>query len=116
MRPLFNWRDIGNRSYRGPLFKTNVGIVDNIRRKSYDSERSAQIFKVHSHPVLECDRAPSAHLPNAGQSGQHCQPASLPRLALQRFFHRQRPRAHERHVADQHIPKLRHLVQARPSQ
>ena len=40
MRPLFNWRDIGNRGYRGPRFNTNVGIVDSISRTSYDSERS----------------------------------------------------------------------------
>ena len=106
----------GDRGYRGPRFRTNVGIVDSIRRTSYDNERSTQIFEVHSHPVLESHRAPTTHLPNAGQSGQHGQPPSLPRFALQRFFDRQRPRADQRHVADQHVPKLRHFVQARPPQ
>src|SRR5450432_135112 len=72
----------------------------------------ANVGDVHANPFGECDAAAAAHLPDAREAGRDVEATALPAFAGIGFIDRQRSRADERHVAAQHIPELRQLVDA----
>ncbi len=60
-----------------------------------------------------------AHLGPTGQSGLHHVALTVVRDLCGQLLHEFRPfrtRTDEAHLADQHVPQLRHLVQSRPAQ
>src|SRR5438045_1869353 len=75
------------------------------------------IFQVVLDPFLKirAGAARAADLPQAGDAGAHAQPRFAPRRAILIFMMRARPRADDRHVAEQHVPKLRQLVELVPA-
>src|SRR5581483_12491340 len=59
------------------------------------------------------ERVPSAHLREAGDAGLHLVATRLLGRVAAEILRQQRPRADEGHVAAQHVPELRQLVEAR---
>ena len=68
------------------------------------------VLHVQLHPGFEIERVAAADGPQAGEAGTHAQPAALPPLVLFHFVRNGRARAHQRHVALQHVPQLRPFV------
>src|SRR5438552_3088285 len=69
--------------------------------------------EVHADPVFEADLAAAADLPEASEPGLHGKPAELPSLVLHDFGGDRRPGTDQRHVSEQDVEQLRHLVDAR---
>ena len=59
---------------------------------------------------------PLRHGRDEGQSGAHAQPAPLPALIALHLARDRRPRAHQRHIAPQHVPQLRPFVDRKLTQ
>src|SRR5690348_5101315 len=76
----------------------------------------AQVRHVHADPFVESDAGAALDLPDAGQAGGDVEASLLPGLAGVALVARQRPRAYQRHVALEHVVKLRQLVDARFTQ
>src|SRR3990172_4670089 len=70
-----------------------------------------QVLDVEAHAVVEIDVAPSAHLPEAGDSREDLETLRVPQIVGVRA-ERSRSRPYETHVAPQHVQDLRHLVEA----
>src|SRR5207245_8405542 len=73
----------------------------------------ADVEPVH---VEEAQRAATAHLPEAGDARLHHEPRSDPVGILGDRIRDVRARADEAHLAAQHVPQLRELVEARAPQ
>src|SRR5204863_8633839 len=71
------------------------------------------VLKIQFHPALKAlDLVSPAHLPQARESRLHGETAALRRcLKLLYFVNRQWSRSDETHLATQHIPKLRKLIE-----
>src|SRR5947208_479948 len=75
--------------------------------------RVVNVPDVEGELLLPGDRVPAAHLREAGDSRGHVvTPRLLGRVARE-VFHEQGTRPDERHVAPQHGPELRELVERR---
>ena len=61
-------------------------------------------------------RRAAEHLPEAGDPGRQVEAAAAPAADALVLGDRQRPRADEAHLAAQHVPELRQLVDARVPQ
>src|SRR5579872_312464 len=68
------------------------------------------VLHVHLHPRFEVDVVAAGDRPQAGEAGTHAQPAALPALVLLDFVRHGGPRPDHRHIAAQHVPQLRPLV------
>src|SRR5260370_15863066 len=68
------------------------------------------ILHVHFHPLFEIHIVAAGQRPEAGEPGPHAQPSSLPTLILFHLVRDRRTRAHQRHVAFEHVPQLRPLI------
>src|SRR6266404_1773492 len=84
------------------------------QNRSVQAERPViDILQIQLHPLFKGEITATRNLPQTGESGLHAKASFLPR-----FFHaegiaqRQRPWAHDAHVAQQHIDELRQLVHA----
>src|SRR5438552_3990675 len=73
------------------------------------------VLPVEPHYLLEVDHAAAApYLARARDPRLRTQPPEVMILVAQQVRLEERPRPDERHVADQHVPQLRQLVQAPP--
>ena len=84
---------------------------------SVQSERVLRVAKVEAHHLVERRAAAAGDLPETGDARlgfEHA--AAVPGLVLLDLVRQRRPRADERHVAAQHVPELRQLVEARLAQ
>src|SRR5690349_10828971 len=73
----------------------------------------SRVSKIQSNHLVERCPAPPADLPQARDSRLHLEDAAaVPRLIALQLIPDGRPRAHQRHIAFQHIKELRKLVQA----
>src|ERR671937_417032 len=63
--------------------------------------------------LVEWDVGPTEHLPETGEAGSQGQPAAAPAVHQPVLRFDQRPRSDETHLAPQHVPQLRQLVEAR---
>src|SRR5207253_4578755 len=78
--------------------------------------RVVDVPDVEGELLLPGDRVPAAHLREAGDSREHVvTPRLLGRVARE-VLHQQGTRPDERHVAPQHGPELRELVERRRAQ
>src|SRR5947209_17947633 len=87
------------------------------RRSHEDLEIEPQrpvvdVFEVHLHPVVEArDLIASAHLPEARDPRTDAQLPLVPEAVAIELVRERGTRTDERHVAFQHAPKLRELVE-----
>ena len=82
-----------------------------------EPERPAlDVVKVQLDPAVEVIVAPGGDLPQAGDPRLDRQPAPVPERVTGDFAGQWRPRADQTHLALQHVPQLRQLIQARPTQ
>src|SRR5580658_8148099 len=73
----------------------------------------ANVAAIHADPFCEGHFRAAMNLPDARQPGSYIQPAAMPGRAAVAFFHGQRARPHERHIAQQDVEELRQLIDAR---
>ena len=91
---------------------TARGVASRILRSVHREQRPG-VAQVEAHHLVERRAAAAGHLPQAGDPGlasstrRQCQ-----RLVLLDLVRERRPRSDERHVAAQHVPELRQLVEA----
>jgi len=64
---------------------------------------------------LPIKKVPAAHDDRAGHARLHLMPAHLLRGIKGKVFHEQRPRSYNTHIALEHIPELRDLIQGQAS-
>src|SRR5207253_6082595 len=69
------------------------------------------ILEIELHPAVEVDLVAAADLPQTRQSRLHRQPPAMPPVVRRHFLRNRRPRADETHVALEHVPELRELVE-----
>src|SRR5690349_17620777 len=88
------------------------------RRSHQDLEVEPQgpvvdVFEVHLHPVVEArDLIAAAQLPQTRDAGTDAQLALVPETVAVELVRERGTRSDERHVAFQHAPKLRELIEA----
>ena len=71
------------------------------------------VLAIKPNDLLEVQNlAPPAHLPQPGEPGYHGETAEVMCLIVGQIFLEERSRAHQRHVADEHVVELRNLVEA----
>ena len=102
--------------YEAPLREMTAGTVCKQEFQVARERAGADVLHVHADPVGEGDPRPSPHLPDARQAGRHVQALAEPAAAGLGLVARQRARPDQRHVASQHVPQLRQLVDAGPPQ
>src|SRR5690606_7112877 len=72
---------------------------------------------VHLESILPAYRIATVDLGPAGDAGSYLVTSELPRVVQWQVFRQQRPRSYQRHLARDHIPEARQLVQrSRPQQ
>src|SRR5580700_3578639 len=76
----------------------------------------AHVPDVHRHPPAEGDVGAAAHLPEPGEPGLHVHALVIRTGVVLDFLRQRRARADKAHLAAQHVPELRQLVDARPAQ
>src|SRR5580704_5881504 len=70
------------------------------------------VLQVHLHPVIEiADGIPPTHLPVAGYAWTNAQFPFVPHLVADEFMRAGRPRSYQTHIAHQHAPELRQLIE-----
>ena len=70
-----------------------------------------EVVEVEPDQVVEAEARAARDLPEAGHAGEHEVALAVPGLELLVVAQRQRPRADEAHLAAEHVPELRDLVQ-----
>src|SRR5262249_8379105 len=76
-----------------------------------EAERpSIDVSEIQTHPVLEVHAVAAGDLPEAGDSRLHGEAPALPALVLLDLLRDRRARPDEAHVALEHVPELRQLV------
>src|SRR5262249_7837997 len=71
------------------------------------------VFQIEADPLIEfVDAVPAADLPQTGDAGLHAQLALVPERVAIELAAEGRPRSHQAHVALEHAPQLRQLVEA----
>src|SRR5262249_31595446 len=68
------------------------------------------VLHVHLHPGIEVELVAAGYGPESGQTRAHTQPPPLPSLVVFDLAGDRGPRAHQRHIAAQHVPQLRPFV------
>src|SRR6266536_1857922 len=69
------------------------------------------VLQVELHPVIEIDLVPAADLPETSQARLHGEAAAVPAAVRLHLFRDRRARPDQAHVALEHIPELRQLVE-----
>src|SRR5687767_14545719 len=87
-------------------------------RPRQDAQVEAQaplidVLEIEAHPLVEvADAIASAHLPEAGDARFECELSLVPQLVSFELVPERGPRPDQAHVALEHAPELRQLVQA----
>src|SRR6516164_642825 len=71
---------------------------------------------IQHESLLPTRRVSPVHLRPPGDSRLHFVPTHLLRAVAFQVLHQQRPWPHQTHIASQHIPQLRQLIQTQPPQ
>src|SRR5712692_1167564 len=84
------------------------------QNRSIESQRpTVDVFEIQLHPLFKRKVAATGNLPQASYAGLHTKAPFLPRqFHSHRIAHRQRARADNAHVAEQHVDQLRQLIDA----
>src|SRR4051812_6806605 len=77
---------------------------------------TGDVLEISFHPGIEIRTVTRADLPQAGNARLHREPAPMPDVVFGNFLWQWRARSDEAHLAAQHVPELRQLVEAGPAQ
>src|SRR6266571_7774630 len=69
------------------------------------------VIEVELHPAIEVNRVAAADLPETRQSRFHRKAPAMPPVIRRDFLRNGWPRSDETHVALEHVPELRDLVE-----
>src|SRR5437773_2772579 len=84
------------------------------QNRSIESQRpTVDVFEIQLHPLFKRKIAATGDLPQTSYAGLHAKAPLLPgQFHSHRIAHRQRARADDAHVAEQHVDELRQLIHA----
>src|ERR1700716_2071471 len=90
------------RQHRRNGFEKNLEIEN--RRPRVD------VLEIHRHPAVEVHLVAAGNLPQTGDPRAHRESPPLPRLVARDFLGKRGAGTDEAHVAADHVPELRQLV------